>query len=76
MSKEAIVLKRDAGGRVLVPLPRQVELVREFERSGLSGPKLREVLTRLPTLTNGQIKEVSPEAWAKARLIDNQQKVA
>ena len=39
MSKEAIVLKRDAGGRVLVPLPRQVELVREFERSGLSGPK-------------------------------------
>jgi hypothetical protein len=39
MSKEAIVLKCDAGGRVLVPLARQVELVREFERSGLSGPK-------------------------------------
>lgn len=39
MSKEAIVLKRDAGGRVLVPVARQVELVREFERSGLSGPK-------------------------------------
>ena len=30
MSKEAIVLKCDAGGRVLVPVARQVELVREF----------------------------------------------
>jgi hypothetical protein len=39
MSKEAIVLKRDAGGRIMVPLARQVELVQEFERSGLSGPK-------------------------------------
>ena len=39
MSKEAIVLKRDGGGRIMVPLARQVELVQEFERSGLSGPK-------------------------------------
>jgi len=39
MSKEAIILKSDAGGRVLVPLEQQVELVREYERSGLSGPK-------------------------------------
>ena len=37
---------------------------------------LREVLTRLPTLTNRQIKEVTPEAWAKARQIDSQQKAA
>ena len=28
---------------------------------------LREVLTRLPTLTNRQIKEVTPEAWAKTQ---------
>jgi transposase len=28
---------------------------------------LRDVLTRLPTLTNWQIKDVTPEAWAKAR---------
>ena len=28
---------------------------------------LRDVLTHLPTLTNRQIKEVTPEAWAKAR---------
>ena len=28
---------------------------------------LRDVLTRLPTLTNRQIKDVTPEAWAKAR---------
>jgi hypothetical protein len=39
MSKEAMILKSDAGGRMLVPLDRQVELVREFERSGLSGPR-------------------------------------
>lgn len=37
---------------------------------------LREVLTRLPTLTNRQIKEVTPEAWAKSRRIDGQQKAA
>ena len=28
---------------------------------------LREVLTRLPTLTNRQIKDVTPEAWAKTQ---------
>lgn len=37
---------------------------------------LREVLTRLPTLTNRQIKDVTPEAWAKTRRIDGQQKAA
>lgn len=37
---------------------------------------LRDVLTRLPTLTNRQIKDVTPEAWAKTRQIDNQQKAA
>jgi hypothetical protein len=39
MSKEAMILKSDADGRVFVPVERQVELVREFERSGLSGPR-------------------------------------
>lgn len=34
-----MILKSVAGGRVVVPLARQVELVREFERSGLSGPR-------------------------------------
>jgi len=28
---------------------------------------LRDVLTRLPNMTNRQIPEVTPEAWAKAR---------
>lgn len=37
---------------------------------------LREVLTRLPTLTNRQIKNVTPEAWAKTRQIDSQRKAA
>jgi transposase len=27
---------------------------------------LRDVLTRLPTMTNRQIKDVAPAAWAKA----------
>jgi hypothetical protein len=36
MSKQVMILKSDAGGRTLVPLERQIELVREFERSGLS----------------------------------------
>jgi hypothetical protein len=43
MSKGAIILKSDAGGRVLVPVERQVELVREFERSGLTGPRFAEI---------------------------------
>jgi len=29
---------------------------------------LRDVLTRLPQMTNRQIPEVTPEAWAKATL--------
>jgi transposase len=37
---------------------------------------LREVLTRLPTLTNRQIKDVTPEAWAKARPASPQRKAA
>jgi hypothetical protein len=32
-------LKQDAGGRIFVPAGRQIELVQEFERSGLSAPK-------------------------------------
>jgi transposase len=37
---------------------------------------LREVLTRLPTLTNRQITEVTPEAWAKAQTAGTQRKAA
>jgi hypothetical protein len=28
---------------------------------------LRDVLTRLPHLTNWQIKDITPKAWAKSR---------
>jgi hypothetical protein len=28
---------------------------------------LRDVLTRLPSMTNWQIPEITPEAWAKGR---------
>jgi hypothetical protein len=37
---------------------------------------LREVLTRLPTLTTSQIKHITPEAWAKAQKADPQRKAA
>ena len=41
--EEAMVLKSDGAGRVQTPVARQVELVREFERSGLSGPRFAEL---------------------------------
>jgi transposase len=28
---------------------------------------LREVFTRLPSMTNWQIKEITPKAWAEAQ---------
>jgi transposase len=37
---------------------------------------LREVLTRLPTLTTSQIKDITPEAWAKAQKATPQRKAA
>jgi len=37
---------------------------------------LREVLTRLPTLTNKQIKDVTPATWAKAQQNAHQRKAA
>ena len=37
---------------------------------------LREVLTRLPTLTNHQIKEVTPEAWSQTQAAVVQRKAA
>lgn len=37
---------------------------------------LREVLTKLPTLTNQQIKDVTPAAWAKAQKTAQQPKAA
>jgi transposase len=37
---------------------------------------LRDVLTRLPTLTNRQIKDVTPKAWAKAQQNAHQRKAA
>ena len=39
MNKQAIVLKSDRAGRVQTPVGRQIAVVREYERSGLSGPR-------------------------------------
>ena len=44
-------------------------LIENCRRSGLDPfAYLREVLTRLPNMTNWQIPEVTPEAWSKKRL--------
>jgi len=45
-----VILKTDERGRVQTPAVRRESLLDEFERSGL---------------TNHQINEVTPEAWAK-----------
>jgi transposase len=37
---------------------------------------LREVFTRLPAMTNWQVKEITPEAWAKAQRDDVQRATA
>ena len=67
MSKEAIILKSDAGGRVLVPVDRQVELVREFERSGLSGPRFAEIArVKYQTFTAWRRKHGSPAPTRRA----------
>ena len=39
MTEGASVLKTDVRGRVRVPNNRREELLNEFEKSGLSGPK-------------------------------------
>jgi len=39
MNESDLILQQDAGGRIFVPAGRQIELVQEFERSGLSAPK-------------------------------------
>ena len=36
MNESALILKRDAGGCVFVPVRRQIEVVQGFERSGVS----------------------------------------
>jgi hypothetical protein len=43
MNEEAIILKRDAAGRVVVTEQQRVDLVRAYERSRLSGSKFAEL---------------------------------
>jgi hypothetical protein len=44
-------------------------LIESCRRRGLDPyAYLKDVLTRLPNLTNRQIPEVTPAAWGKARL--------
>ena len=43
MNKEAVVLKSDGAGRVLTPVARQEELMRELKRSGLYCPLFAEL---------------------------------
>ena len=42
-------------------------LIESCRRRGLDPHAyLRDVLTRLPSMTNWQIKDITPEAWAKS----------
>jgi hypothetical protein len=43
--------------------------IESYRRRGLDPHAyLKDVLTRLPKMTNWQIPEITPEVWAKARL--------
>jgi transposase len=45
-------------------------IVESCRRRGLDPYRhLRELLTALPTMTNWQIKEWTPDAWAKAHIL-------
>lgn len=37
---------------------------------------LRDVFSRLPSATNWQVKDLTPEAWAKAQLGEKLRKIA
>ena len=54
----------EAGERSAIIYP----VIESCRRRGLDPyTYLREVLTRLPRMTNRQIPEVTPEAWCKSR---------
>lgn len=59
MSKEAMILKSDAGGRVVVPVERQVEFVWEFVRSGYSGPRFAAMVGDEVS----DVRHLAQEAW-------------
>jgi transposase len=60
----------DAGGRGAIIYT----IIESCRRRGIDPyAYLRDVLTRLPRMTNHQIPEITPEAWAKARLLLQQQ---
>src|SRR5262245_5254923 len=48
-------------------LRRGVKFHSQRSLRGVQGDNLRDVLTRLPNLTNQQTVEVTPESWAKAQ---------
>jgi transposase len=55
----------DAGGRGAIIYT----IIESCRRRGIDPyAYLKEVLTRLPRMTNHQVPEITPEAWAKARL--------
>lgn len=57
MHCDAEVLKQDASGRMRTPPERRNELLDEFERSGLSGPKFAALVgVKYPTLAGWVIR--------------------
>ena len=54
------ILQQDELGRVRTPGAEREAILDPFEY-------VRDVLDRIPSMTNRQIPELTPEAWAKAR---------
>lgn len=71
MNEEAMIMKRDAGGRVVVPEERRVELVREYERSGLSGAKFAALAgVKYQTFVSWRRKHGSQRPARRRSLVD------
>jgi hypothetical protein len=62
------VLKTDAKGRRGRRKRGAIIYIESCRRRDLDPfAYLREVFTRLPSMTNWQVKNITPEAWAKSR---------
>jgi hypothetical protein len=73
------ILKTDALGRIQTPAEQRETLLDAFEHSGMSGAAfaklhgidpyayLKDVLERLPHMTNQQVHLLTPRSWAEEK---------
>jgi hypothetical protein len=66
---QSVPVTVDSRGRVRASKEQRRLILAEFERSGVSGTQFaKETGLKYSTLTNRQISEVTPAAWAKMYL--------